>query len=210
MLNKFSERLKSARNECGISQKKLAEKLFVSQQTIAKWETDKATPNPETITKIADLLNISLDYLLGRVDNNVSITSISEPFIKIPVLGNIPAGVPIEAIEDILGHIDIPESMATGGKEFFALKIKGDSMSPKYENGDVVLFEHCSSCDSGSDCAVMVNGDDVTFKRVEIVESGIMLKPMNSNYETMFYTKKDIEDKPVRIIGIARQVRRDV
>ena len=210
MLNKFSERLKSARNECGISQKRLAEKLFVSQQTIAKWETDKATPNPETITKIADLLNISLDYLLGRVDNNVSITSISEPFIKVPVLGNIPAGVPIEAIEDILGHIDIPESMAAGGKEFFALKIKGDSMSPKYENGDVVLFEHCGSCDSGSDCAVMVNGDDVTFKRVEIVESGIMLKPMNPNYETMFYTKKDIEDKPVRIIGIARQVRRDV
>lgn len=211
MSSKFCDRLKIARTERGISQKKLAEQLFVSQQTVAKWETDKATPNPETITKIADLLNASLDFLLGREPSNL------EPFaydstsvLKIPVYGYIPAGVPIEAIEDILDEIDIPESMTLGGKSFFALKIKGDSMSPKYENNDIVLFEKAVSCDNGTDCAVMVNGDDATFKRVEIKENGIMLKPMNPNYETMFYTNEEIENKPVRIIGIARQVRRNV
>ena len=62
---KFCDRLKNARKNNNISQKNLAERLYVSQQTIAKWETDKATPNPETITKIADILNVSLDYLLG-------------------------------------------------------------------------------------------------------------------------------------------------
>lgn len=65
---KFCNRLKSARTNKGISQKKLAECLFVSQQTVAKWETDKATPNPETITKISNVLDVSTDYLLGITD----------------------------------------------------------------------------------------------------------------------------------------------
>ena len=205
------EVLKKLRTEHGYNQQKLSELLSVSRSTIAMWETNKAEPSSDILIKLSDIFNVSIDYLLGRVDNNLELISeTSNSFINVPILGNIPAGIPIEAIEDIQGHIDIPENMTLGGKSFFALKIKGDSMSPKYENSDVVLFEHCSSCDSGSDCAVMVNGDDVTFKRVEIKENGIMLKPMNPQYETMFYTNEEIENKPVRIIGIARQVRRDV
>ena len=68
MNSNFTERLKSLRAEKNISQKKLAEELFVSQQTIAKWETDKSTPNPDTITKISDFFEVSTDYLLGKSD----------------------------------------------------------------------------------------------------------------------------------------------
>lgn len=66
----FEERLKSLRNEHQMSQKMLAEKLFVSQQAVAKWENpeSKASPNPDTIKKIADFFDVSIDYLLGKTD----------------------------------------------------------------------------------------------------------------------------------------------
>lgn len=204
-------RIKALRTATGIKQIELCKALGITQGALSGWENERYEPDIDSIKKLADIFEVSVDYLLGRVDNNLELPSDAcAPFIKVPVLGKIPAGVPIEAIEDIVGHIDIPESMALGGKSFFALKIKGDSMTPKYEDGDIVLFEKTSTCDNGTDCAVMVNGDDATFKRVEIKENGIMLKPMNPQYDTTFYTKEEIENKPVRIIGIARQVRRDV
>lgn len=208
-MNKFCERLKSARNKCGISQKKLAEKLFVSQQTIAKWETDKATPNPEAITKIADLLNVSLDYLLGREPIN------AEPFayentstLKIPIYGYIPAGIPIEAIEDILDYEEAPDEWASGGKEFFGLKVIGDSMEPEYRNGDVIIFLKQSDCENNEDCAVAINGDNWTFKRIEKMESGILVKPLNPNYETRFFTNQECIDLPVEVKGVFWELRR--
>lgn len=62
----FSEQIKKLRNEKGLSQKKLAEELFVSQTTIWKWETGSATPDPEMIVKISDLFGVTADYLLGK------------------------------------------------------------------------------------------------------------------------------------------------
>lgn len=64
----FGERLKALRAEMGLSQKALASKLFISQQAVAGWELEKGSPNPETLVKIADILNVSTDYLLGCTD----------------------------------------------------------------------------------------------------------------------------------------------
>jgi Predicted transcription factor, homolog of eukaryotic MBF1 len=62
----FSVRLKELREDRKISQKQLAEMLSVSQQTVAKWETAKATPNPQTVVKLANVFDVSADYLLGN------------------------------------------------------------------------------------------------------------------------------------------------
>lgn len=202
----FGANLKRYRERTGISQKNLAEKLYVSQQTVAKWELDKSTPNPDTIVSIAELLHVSTDNLLGI--NNLQPVSLAKDTIKIPVLGKIPAGIPMEAIEDIIDYIEIPDDWTIGDKEYFALKINGDSMSPEYLSGDVVIFRKCETCNNGDDCAVMVNGDDATFKRIERKENGIILKPLNAAYEISFFTNKDIESKPVRILGIAVELRR--
>lgn len=64
----FSENLKILRNNAKMSQKALGDLLFVSQQTVAKWETNRATPNPETVVKIADIFGVTTDYLLGKED----------------------------------------------------------------------------------------------------------------------------------------------
>lgn len=204
----FQDNLRRLRKEKGLTQRQLADKLFVDCSTITKYETGKAVPDYTKQQKLADFFNVSLDFLMGRIDHNISTAELPANTFKIPVLGRIPAGVPFEAIEDISGYIEIPEDWISGGKEFFALKIKGDSMSPDYLCGDIVVFERAETCDTGDDCAVMVNGDDATFKRVERKETGVVLKPLNPEYETLFFSNDEIETKPVRILGIARELRR--
>ena len=100
--------------------------------------------------------------------------------------------------------------MFSGGREYFALKIKGDSMIPRYEDGDVVILRKQDSCESGQDCAVLVNGNDATFKRVRMNEKTLTLQPLNPAYEPMVYTTKEVADLPVRILGVAVEIRRTV
>lgn len=64
----FGERLKMIRKQAGLSQKLLASQLYVSQQSVWKWEMNESSPNPETIAKIAEIFDVSTDYLLGRTD----------------------------------------------------------------------------------------------------------------------------------------------
>lgn len=127
-----------------------------------------------------------------------------------PVLGTIPAGVPLEAIGDALDYEELPESMFSGGREYFALKIQGDSMLLRYEDGDVVILRKQETCESGQDCAVLVNGNDATFKRVRMNEKTLTLQPLNPAYEPMVYTTKEVAELPVRILGVAVELRRTV
>ena len=66
----FSAQLRKYRIATGLSQKELAGKLFVSQQAVARWETDKATPNPETVVKLAEIFGVTTDELLGKEVNS--------------------------------------------------------------------------------------------------------------------------------------------
>ena len=130
--------------------------------------------------------------------------------VRIPVLGNIPAGIPLSAIEDIEGWEELSPDMLRGGKEYFALAIKGDSMMPEYHDSDVLILRKQDSCETGDDCAVMVNGDDATFKCVRRSEKGITLQPLNPTYGPMFFSNEEIMSLPVRIIGVVVEIRRKI
>ena len=200
----FAERLKTLRKSKKITQIEFASRFNIATGTIGMWETGKRIPDTETLKKIANYFNVTVDYLLGDSSEPLPQTGI----IRVPVYGVIPAGIPMSAIEDILDYEEMPESRDTVGKEFFALRLKGDSMFPNYLDGDIVIFQRQDTCDSGKDCAVMVNGDDATFKRIERKTNGIMLKPLNPNYDTLFFTNKEIEELPVRLLGVAIEIRR--
>lgn len=176
--------------------------------------------NVGNVIRMCKALDISIDGLLDNreiisnltFDNAVTV-DISNETIQIPVLGTIKAGIAIEAQEDILEYIDVPKDWLKGGKKFYGLKISGDSMTPKYNENDIVIFEQTEDyvIANNKDCAVMVNGYDATFKYVTISEDGITLIPLNINnqdhYIPTFYNKEQIEQLPVRIIGIAREKR---
>ena len=176
--------------------------------------------NVSNVIKMCKALGISVDKsieaneLISNLNfDNATLIDIDSDTIQIPVLGTIKAGIAIEAQQYILEYIDIPRSWTKGGKSFYGLKISGDSMYPKYNEKDIVIFEHTEdyTIANNKDCAVMVNGYDATFKNVIINDNGITLIPYNpnnsDNYQPTFYNKEQISSLPVKIIGIAREKR---
>ena len=205
----FSRRLKELRSGAGLSQKALASKLFVSQQAVARWENSEATPNPETLVKLSEIFDVPADYLLGRETNPSA--SPATHILRVPVLGVIRAGVPTDAIEDILDWEEVPAAWGRGGRQYFGLRVKGDSMYPKYLEGDTVILRKERTCDSGDDCAVLVNGDAATLKQVILREDGgIELRPMNPAYPPRTYSSTEVESMPVQVIGVVVELRRRI
>ena len=151
-----------------------------------------------TLQRIADAAGVPLSHITG--------SEVGTP-IKIPVLGYVAAGIPIEAITDILDYEEIDPSMIKDGSEYFALKIKGDSMEPKISNGDVVIVRKQEDCDSGQIAIVCVNGDQATCKKILKQSTGIMLVPFNPAYETVFYSNEDISEIPITILGRVVELR---
>lgn len=192
-------RIKELRKSCNFNQEKLASMLGVTQANLSGWENGKWEPDNTSLIKLCEIFNCSADYLLG-------ISNIKKEKIKIPVLGEIRAGLPAFADENIIDYEEIPEEMAKSG-EFFGLKVKGDSMLPRIVEGDVVIVKKQNTADNGDICVVLVNGDEATLKKVKFADNGIMLIPNNQNYETMFYSKKQIQELPVEIVGKVVELR---
>lgn len=197
----LTENLKKYRNKMGYSQKTMAEKLFMSQQGYAKYETGTSSPNPETLAQIAIILNCSMESLTGSKE----ITKIKNG-IKIPVYGEVAAGIPISAIEDIVDYEEITEEMASKG-EYFGLVIKGDSMEPRMTTGDVVIVRSQDTAETGDIAIVLVDGESATCKKIKKTPEGVMLISLNPAYEPMFYSNKQIEQLPVRILGKVIELR---
>ena len=197
------KRLSELRKAHNLSQKTLAENLKIAQNTLSQYETGKREPDLETLQAIASYFDVSVDYLLNEMDNPTP----RKKSIKIPVLGRVQAGIPIEAIEEIIDYEEITEEMARKG-EHFALKIKGNSMEPQISDNDVVIVRKCSDCESGSIAVVLVNGEDATVKRIKKRPEGVMLIPANPAYEAMFYTNEEIASLPLVIIGKVVEQRR--
>lgn len=127
----------------------------------------------------------------------------------IKVYGTIPAGIPVEAIEDVVDTEEIPTAWLQGDREYFALRIKGDSMYPQYLEGDIVIFRKTDTCETGDDCVVYVNGQDATFKRVKRLDDGtIILQPLNANYAPYTLSAQQVRELPVTVGGVAVELRR--
>lgn len=212
MAEYFSSNLKFLRESKNLSQSKLAELIGVNQTTIARWEDDNRVPTIDNAIDVADALGIPLPDLLGKdlKFDNGEIVDISSNMIKIPVYGTIKAGIPIESQTDITEYVEIPKEWTKGGKSFYGIKISGDSMYPKYDEGDIVIFEYIQDFETanGKDCAIMINGSESTFKKVLLNEQGIVLQPYNLGvYDVMMYNNQQIEDLPIKVVGVAREKR---
>lgn len=182
----------------------LARDLNLPYTTITSWCKGEFYPRIDKIQLLANYFNIQkADLVESR--NTLAHTSNSAVVF---VYGTIPAGIPMECIEDIIDTEEISADMLKGGKQYFGLKIKGNSMYPDYLNGDTIILEKTDDCESGDECCVMVNGSDGTFKKVIKNENGIILQPLNSEYQPMFYTNEQIKSLPVKIIGKVVELRR--
>lgn len=197
------KRLKALREEYGITQKELADRLSLTPKAISFYELDKREPTGEVLIALANMFHTSTDYLLGNKEQKDT----QSKGVRIPVLGRVVAGIPIDAIEEVVDWEEIPVEMAKTG-EFFGLRITGHSMEPRICDGDVVIVKKQSTVESGEIAIVLVNGNDATIKRVKIQETGITLIATNiSVYEPHFYTNEEIKELPVQILGKVVELR---
>ena len=214
-INKYiGSKIREFREIKNLTQEDIANYLKTTAQTISRYEIGDRKTNQDVLFKLAEYFKVSINDFFPPLNfDNVIPINITNDTVQIPVLGTIKAGIPIEAQQDILEYIEIPKKWTKGGRNFYGLKISGDSMFPKYSEKDIVIFEQTSdySIANNKDCAVMVNDFDATFKNVTISENGITLVPLNlnnqDNYLPTFYNKEQIESLPVKIIGIAREKR---
>lgn len=210
----LGEYLKKIRKSKDLSLRQVDYKSDVSFSHLSMIENGSRKPSPLTLKELAKIYN--LDYIdlyekagyLDLAEKERLETKSSPSSAVVFVYGTIPAGIPMECIEDIIDTEEIPADVLRGGKQYFGLKIKGDSMEPDYLDGDVIIFQKQDDCESGDDCVVMVNGNSGTFKRVFKNENGIILQPLNNKYQPMIYSNEQIETLPVKILGVFEELRR--
>lgn len=200
----IGKRLRMLREDLGLKQDSLADLLDVNRASISLYESNKRKPSQKILMKYAEIFDVSTDYILGNSRNLKK----GQDYITINVYGSIPAGIPIEAIEDISDTEDISFKEYDRSKEYLGLKVDGDSMYPKYLDGDTVIIEKTPDCESGIDAAVYVNGYEATLKTVIKNNNGsITLKPINTSYPPKTYGK---DDEPIKILGIVKEIRRKI
>jgi len=157
---------------------------------------------------LSDLFKVDIDDLayknLQLEENNI--VTHEKNGVTINVLGRVAAGIPINAITEIEDTEEITEELAKSG-DFFALRIKGDSMEPKISNGDVVIVRQQDDAETGDIVIAMVNGDDAVCKRLRKYKEGLELISTNPNYAPIYFDDDTIKTKPVRIIGKVVELR---
>lgn len=194
-------RIKHLRLQKGIKQIDLAKMLSVSQAALSGYETGKYQADTATYQKMAEIFGVTVDYLLGG-----EAAPVKKNTIHIPVLGRVAAGIPIEAIEEVIDYEDL-DADTFGDGEYFGLQVKGHSMEPKISDGDVVIVRRQPDVENNEIAVVLVNGDDATVKRIKKGPQGVTLLPSNPAYEPMFYTNEEIESLPVKVIGRVVELR---
>lgn len=194
-------RLKELRKANRMTQSDVAKIVGIGQSGYSFWESGRSKIDDAGLRKLAALYNVSVDYLLGTDTNQTKAS------VKIPVLGDVAAGIPIEAIENTVDYEEIDAALASTG-EFFGLRIKGDSMEPRIREGDVVIVRKQSDADTGDTAVVLVNGDSATVKRIKKEPDGdLWLIPNNPAYDTKHYTPDEIRALPVSILGKVVELR---
>ena len=154
------------------------------------------------IQKLADYFHVKKSYIIGEDDDNTPhipglIPKEEFPMQRKPILGDIAAGQPIAALREYDDYIDVPDI----GERYDALiRVKGDSMEPHYNEGDLVMIRYQDDVDDGQTAAVCLD-DGVTLKKVYHIPHGVQLISENRKYAPMIYTDRDVDS--IHLVGLA-------
>lgn len=201
----ISDKLKELRKSKKLTQQFLADYLGIVNSAYSMYESGKREISVANLKKLSDFYNVPIDYFYTRETNieNSCPINLDNSTVKIPVLGVVPAGIPIEAIENILDYEEIPKSLARTGT-FFAFKISGDSMYPRYLDGDIIICKQQDFVKNGGEAIVYVNSDyETTFKRIIFKEKTVELESYNPMYPTM-----SIEKELLNVLAVPVELRR--
>ncbi len=209
--------IKRYRNDHALSMDAFSERSGISKAYISLLEKNRhpktgkeISPSIQCIRQAAQGMNMDFDDLFALLDGKVEVNTPQQSQAiqarKIPVLGRVAAGIPINAITEIIDTEEISEDMAKTG-DFFALQIQGDSMEPRISNGDVVIVRQQDDAETGDTVIALINGDDAVCKRLRKYKEGLELISTNPSYAPLYFDEETIKNKPVKIIGKVVELR---
>ncbi|MCI8700021.1 MAG: helix-turn-helix domain-containing protein [Clostridia bacterium] len=208
----IGHRLNEARKDKDKTLEEVGNRIGVHKSTIQRWENGKTEKiSTSAIEVLADFYGVNSSWLAGKNVPKYSISNkvdeLGNAVVDIPLLGTVKAGYDYMAQENWERTIDLDKKVADTG-EFFALKVKGDSMIPAFFEGDIVIIRKQNDCENNQVAVVIVNGDEGTLKKVKKTDEGIILQPFNPAYGPVMYTNKEIKETPIIIAGVFQELRR--
>ena len=187
----IGDRIRETRLNRGISMRQLARKIGVDHSHLSKIENGRDTIGAGSLQRIAEILGADANLLLGEAGHQAM------PF---RVLGNVAAGVPIEAIEDV-ETFDLTKQFDP--HTHFLLKVKGESMiQDGINDGDLAMVRQTSTAETGDTVVAVVDGE-ATLKRFKKNRQTVVLIPANDTMENMRYPATDVEIRGV-LVGVVR------
>ena len=190
MKNIFAERMRQTMFLKGIRQAELVDKTGIDKGSLSSYVNGRYMPNADKIAKIATALGVSVNFLLGKEEIPIAKFTLPQ-FHDVPVLGSVAAGTPILAQEDVIGTV-------MTDKNVFALKVKGDSMSPRIMDGDIVLVRQQDAAEDGDLVIAEIDGE-ATCKVLKRSHGSVMLVPFNAAFAPFVFSGQQAED--LRILG---------
>lgn len=193
----------------GVTSYRVYKETGVSQSTLSDWKRGRSAPKAEILQKIAEYFGVTVDYLLGKEEkpapkDELNIGTPYAPTHRIPILGRVPAGLPLYAEQNIEGYT---MTDLNGGYEYFALRVSGDSMNAaRICDGDIIIVCKQDIVENGQIAVVMVNGDDATVKRFIRDGNIVTLMPQSYNPEHVPQVYK-LKDTPISVIGRVVEVK---
>jgi repressor LexA len=207
---KQARKIKSQETGSKFTQSMLADELGISRGYLGDVESGRIYPNYVLLNKIAGICGIPFSFFaeedipepspdeLKHLDSfDISkLERVIGRLIKIPVLGKITAGIPVDSEENIIEYVEVPESEVRNGPYFY-LQVTGDSMiGSRIYDGDRVLIRKQPEVEDGEVAVVRINSHEATLKRVKRHDGQVILYPDNPNYDPII-----IKEEGAEIIG---------
>ena len=208
----FGKRQQKALEDSNMKQVDLVEKTGLDKTLINKYLAGLMKAKQDKLTILAEALNVNEVWLMGYdipKDRNIKLDKLGNPVAEIPLLGTVKAGYDYMAQENWEGMIEVDKDVIKDGADYFALKIKGDSMSPVLIENDIVVIKKQEDFENGDLVVALINGDEATIKKGRKSDNSILLQPLNTAYEPLIFTYDEMKTIPVTIIGVVKQLKRE-
>ena len=193
----FADRLREARKAKRYSQTEVSRMLGVTQQAVGKWETGRSTPDPQTVARLAEILDTTADALLGLQQAPATAPAVGRNAFSryteslVPVVGTVRAGYGALAFEEDYGK---EYASVKDPQNYFYLVVKGDSMEPRISDGDLALVHRQNTLENG-DLGVLVYGSDGEGTLKKYIQRGnsVILHPFNPDYEELVIKGEELD-----------------
>lgn len=208
-INVLGSRIKALREQHNLTQLDLAKQLNIGNSTLCQYEGGQRIPSDDIKIKIATFFNVTVDYLLGteKKPESTIVTLDNVNIHMIPLFESVSAGFGVTPSDEVVDFVPCYISSEYDAENTICIRVCGDSMYPKIENGDIIQVHKQTSVDSGSIAVVFLDGEGLV-KKVEHGEGYIILHSINPLYPPMKFEGKDI--LRIEVVGLVKKIIKDV